>query len=255
MAIYRNVSLSFWEDVKIVDSFTPEDKYFYLYLLTNPHTNLLGCYQISFKQMINETGYNKDTIEKLLTRMKKELKVIDFDFETNEVFIKKWYKYNWTKSEKLLKKVETLMINVKNEFFKKNLTEIIENYRKMGENTQKPDRVSIGYTYPMDTSVSVYIYLFINIIILNISNKNNIYSIFEEYLKLRIINNYTLSESVVKRLINKLNEYGKTDEEKLEIIGQAINGKWKDFYPLNEKQKAGEDNDRAKRIAKFLKDN
>ena len=100
-----------------------------------------------------------------------------------------------------------------------------------------------------------YSYLYSNIIIYNNININNIYSIFEEYLKLRIINNYTLSESVVKRLINKLNEYGKTDEEKLEIIGQAINVKWKDFYPLNEKQKAGEDNDRAKRIAEFLKDN
>ena len=31
MAIYRNVSLSFWEDIKIVDDFTPEDRYFYLY--------------------------------------------------------------------------------------------------------------------------------------------------------------------------------------------------------------------------------
>ena len=101
MAIYRNVSLSFWEDIKIVDDFTPEDKYFYLYLLTNPHTNLLGCYQISFKQMINETGYNRDTIEKLISRMENEHKVIEFDFETNEIFIKNWYKYNWTKSDKL----------------------------------------------------------------------------------------------------------------------------------------------------------
>ena len=32
MARYRNVSTSFWEDNKVVDDFTPEDKYIYLYL-------------------------------------------------------------------------------------------------------------------------------------------------------------------------------------------------------------------------------
>ena len=40
MAIYRNVQLSFWTDNKVEDDFTPEDKYFYLYLLTNPQTGL-----------------------------------------------------------------------------------------------------------------------------------------------------------------------------------------------------------------------
>lgn len=38
MARYRNVSTSFWEDNKVVDDFTPEDKYIYLYCMTNPHT-------------------------------------------------------------------------------------------------------------------------------------------------------------------------------------------------------------------------
>ncbi len=58
----------FWTDARVVDEFTPEDKYFYLYVLTNPHTNLAGCYEISIKQMVNETGYNRDTVERLLDR-------------------------------------------------------------------------------------------------------------------------------------------------------------------------------------------
>ena len=51
MALYRTIQISFWTDTKIVDDFTPEDKYFYLYLFTNPHTNLSGCYEISKNQM------------------------------------------------------------------------------------------------------------------------------------------------------------------------------------------------------------
>ena len=68
MAFYRKISMSFWTDAKIVDDFTPEDRYFYLYLFTNPHTNLCGCYEISFTQMANETGYNKDSVERLIRR-------------------------------------------------------------------------------------------------------------------------------------------------------------------------------------------
>lgn len=224
MAIYRNVSLSFWEDIKIVDDFTPEDKYFYLYLLTNPHTNLLGCYQISFKQMTNETGYNKDTIEKLIDRMASKHKVIEFDFETNEVFIKKWYKYNWTRSDKLLKNVEKLIQYIKSDIFKENMLKLVEKYR-----------VSIGYLYPMHTSVSVS-----DLNNININNNNNkelIYKLFKEYIKLREENKYNISESIVNRLTKKLNEYGKTDEDKIEIISQAINGKWKDFYELKKEEK------------------
>ena len=224
MAIYRNVSLSFWEDIKIVDDFTPEDRYFYLYLLTNPHTNLLGCYQVSFKQMINETGYNKDTIEKLINRMSQEHEVIEFDFKTNEIFIKNWYKYNWTKSEKLLKNVEKLSQYIKSDIFKEKMSKLIEKYR-----------VSIGYQYPMDTSVSVSVSDFNKINIKN--NKELIYNLFKEYIKLREDNKYNISETIINRLVKKLNEYGKTDEDKIEIISQAINGKWKDFYELKKEEK------------------
>ena len=66
MATFRSIHLTFWTDSKVDDDFTPEDKYFYLYLLTNPHTNLCGCYEISTKQMIRETGYNEDTVKALL---------------------------------------------------------------------------------------------------------------------------------------------------------------------------------------------
>ena len=68
MAIYRNVQLSFWTDNKVEDDFTPEDKYFYIYLLTNPQTNICGCYEVSYSQMTRQTGYNKDTVNRLLER-------------------------------------------------------------------------------------------------------------------------------------------------------------------------------------------
>ena len=89
MATFRNIQMSFWTDPKVEDDFTPEDKYFYLYLMTNPHTNLAGCYELSLKTMSNETGYNKDTVERLLIRFSEVHNVIRYSKETKEVFIMK----------------------------------------------------------------------------------------------------------------------------------------------------------------------
>ena len=113
MAIYRNIQLSFWTDNKVLDEFTPEDKYFYLYLLTNPHTNICGCYEISYKSMVDDTGYNKDTCIRLLERFENVHNVIRFNSETKEVLILNWHKYNWSKSPKTLNGVESVVKHIK----------------------------------------------------------------------------------------------------------------------------------------------
>lgn len=58
MAIFRCVSPNFWSDPKVDDDFTPEDKYFYLYLLTNPHTTLSGCYELGSNRTAVEVVAN-----------------------------------------------------------------------------------------------------------------------------------------------------------------------------------------------------
>ena len=118
MATYRSVHISFWTDPKVDDDFTPEDKYFYLYLLTNPHTNLCGCYEISMKQMTRETGYNEDTVRALINRMENVHKVIEYDRETKEIYIIHWGRYNWAKSEKTLKGVFNSISTIKSPNFR-----------------------------------------------------------------------------------------------------------------------------------------
>lgn len=118
MAIYRQVYMTYWTDPKVADDFTPEDKYFYLYLITNPHTNICGCYEVSIKQMAWDTGYNEDTISRLLKRLMEEHKVIEYDAETREVLILNWYKYNWSKSKDLLTSVKRTAESIKNDSFR-----------------------------------------------------------------------------------------------------------------------------------------
>lgn len=154
MAIYRNVQLGFWTDSKIEDDFTPEDKYFYLYLITNPQTNICGCYQISYAQVTNQTGYNKDTIDRLIERFENVHRVIRFSRETKEILILNWYKYNLNKSEKTLSGVENVAKHIKTPEFREYIFHVIDCIRNdkavIGEDTP-----AMGHGYPMQASVSV----------------------------------------------------------------------------------------------------
>ena len=121
--------MTFWTDSKVVDEFTPEDKYFYLYLMTNPHTNLAGCYEISITQAANETGYNKESVERLLQRMEKVHNTIRYSKQTKEVLILNWSKYNWTRSRDFQKPLIMEIENVKNPDYKAYLELELENIK------------------------------------------------------------------------------------------------------------------------------
>lgn len=115
-------------------------------------------------------------------------------------------------------------------------SDTIKKQSKFNQNSIKNQPLShdISYSYSyINNSLS---YIIFN----NNNNKELIYKLFKEYIKLREDNKYNISETIINRLIKKLNEYGKTDEDKIEIISQAINGKWKDFYELS---KESEKND------------
>lgn len=118
MATYRNIQMSFWTDSKVTDDFTPEDRYFYLYLMTNPHTNLAGCYELSLKIASNETGYTKEVIENLIDRFTTVHNLIRYSRNTKEVLILNWSKFNWTSSEATMKGVRKSVSEVKDLEFK-----------------------------------------------------------------------------------------------------------------------------------------
>lgn len=96
MAIKRIVSTEFWTDKKIVDQFSPEDKLFFLYLLTNPHTTQLGIYPFVTKIAAFEIGYSNESVISLLERFEK-YGIIKFSQKTNEVAVKNYLKHSIVK--------------------------------------------------------------------------------------------------------------------------------------------------------------
>lgn len=113
--------MAFWTDSKVVDDFSPEDRYIYLYCMTNPHTNLCGCYEVSIKQISNEVGYTIDSVQSVLRRLDVSHNVIRYSAATKELLILNWYRYNWSGSEKLNKPLLEEIRAVKNDLFREYL--------------------------------------------------------------------------------------------------------------------------------------
>ena len=191
MAIFRNVHVTFWTDPKVVDDFTPEDRYFYVYLLTNPHTNLSGCYEISMKQMSDELGYSKETIEKLIARFHQIHRLLEYNSQTKEMFLYNWAKYNWTKSPKFQAALLKEIPKVKHPKFSEYLD------KKMNGDT-----VSIPYEYGMDTTDSITITDTDTVSDIKDKEDKEIYSSIISYLNEKAGTKYRTSSQKTKTCIN-----------------------------------------------------
>jgi len=124
MAKFRQIETKFWRD-PFIEQCTPEERYFYIYLITNPATRQCGIYETTIRIMAFETGYNVETIEKLIQRFEDYGK-IKYSRQTNEICIINFLKYNSTSSPKVIACINQEMEAVK-------------------------DRVLIGYAYGINT--------------------------------------------------------------------------------------------------------
>ncbi|MGE7114743.1 DnaD domain protein [Lysinibacillus sp. NPDC047702] len=111
MAKYRNVHTTFWEDGFVLD-LTPEEKYFYLYLMTNSNTTQCGIYELPYRVIEMHTGYNRETVQKLLQRFV-EYGKITYNESTKEIMLNNWAKYNFINSPKVKKCIEKELLVVK----------------------------------------------------------------------------------------------------------------------------------------------
>lgn len=132
MAVYRQVQITFWQD-EFVLNLTPEEKFFYLYLMTNSKTTQCGIYELPKRVVEFETGYNAETVDKLLQRFTEYGKIL-YCNENKEIILLNWIKYNGSNSPKVKRCVEKELKAVKTDAF-------VEKYISL----------SIEYGYSIDT--------------------------------------------------------------------------------------------------------
>lgn len=93
MAKNRYVNTNFWSDTYI-ETLDPSEKLLFLYFLTNDHTDLSGVYELSARRIAVETGFEKETVLRMIQKFTRDGKVYFFD--------QKWiYIKNFTRHQKI----------------------------------------------------------------------------------------------------------------------------------------------------------
>lgn len=67
----RYVSTSFWDD-EWVQTLDFTEKGLYLYLLTNPLTNIAGVYKLANRRIVFDTGLSENTVEEIMKKFQSE---------------------------------------------------------------------------------------------------------------------------------------------------------------------------------------
>ena len=129
----RYLQTDFWSDSKIHDKTDKNMRYLMLYYMTNPHTNQTGCYELPITTILFETGFSEAVFKQTQDSLNK-LNLCEYDYNSQEVLIKNWYKYNWTKSSK----VKTCILNECKKIKSTKFSDYI-------------DKICIPYAYGIDT--------------------------------------------------------------------------------------------------------
>jgi hypothetical protein len=112
------VHVDFWKNPIVLEEMSPEDKLFYLYLLTNANTTQIGIYKITKKQMAFDLGFSMESVNTVMERFIHHHKVIRYNPVTRELAIRNWGVDNLYKAGKPvmdcitseLKKVEDISL-------------------------------------------------------------------------------------------------------------------------------------------------
>lgn len=222
MGIKRIVDTAFWTDGK-VDEFSPEDKYFMLYILTNPFSKQLGIYEISIKQAAFQMGYSIDAFKVLLERFETKYNMIIFSKETSEIAILNFLRHSVMKGgkpvEDCIRKEMALVKNKKlidivfsrlhgrndlNETVGKIVEEYMAEHGLSSDNDIDNDNERSGDDSSHDTSYD--------------SSKESVYSVIVSYLNEKAGTNYRATSRKTRNLIDaRLKEHFTVDDFKVVI--------------------------------------
>ena len=233
MGVKRVVDTDFWKDDCVAEKYSAEDRYFFLYLLTNPNSKQCGIYHLPLRVIAFEMGHSRDSVESIIDRFEHRFKNIIYNKETQEIAILNFLKYSIVKGGKPVEDcIRKELEKVKDKTLIRAVYENMKSY--MDENIAKNDK-------------SIYINIkkifktFINNInindndnerivprIVNESSKKAPYVEIADYLNEKIGARYSAKSSKTQTLINARMNEGFTLEDFKTVIDKKCNDWLKD---------------------------
>lgn len=104
MSRQRYLDTKFWDDTYVV-SLDPVEKLLFIYLLTNPLTNICGIYETSLRRIAFDTGIEQAMVTNILKRFEEDDKI---KYQKGYVALKNFTKYQ-ANNEKINKGIIALL--------------------------------------------------------------------------------------------------------------------------------------------------
>lgn len=139
MSKQRMINTRFWDD-SYISNLDPIEKLLFIYLLTNPLTNILGIYEIEIRRIAYDTGIDKEMILKILSRFEADQKCF---FAEGHIVMINFLKHQNVENPKMKAGIERSY----DELPHKAKVAISDKLKGM-------DRVSIGYLYPITLNLT-----------------------------------------------------------------------------------------------------
>jgi len=104
----RYIQTKFWDD-GYIKNLNSNEKLIFIYLLTNPLTNIAGIYEISLERIYFDTKIKTDIVEKCFARFQQDKKIMYIE---GTVFVINWQKHQ-SKSEKIEQGIKRTLLECK----------------------------------------------------------------------------------------------------------------------------------------------
>ena len=111
MSTQRYIDTSFWDDTW-VQELDPSEKLLYIYLLTNPLTNIAGVMELTIKRICFDTGFNADTVTRILGKFEDARKVFKYN---NYIIIRNFPKHQQIENDRILKGIASILSKLPND--------------------------------------------------------------------------------------------------------------------------------------------
>ncbi len=98
---YGRVEETFWHDGKI-RALSEDGRHLYLYLLTGPHRNRLGCYVLDIQYAAADIQWRVDRVDKALAELVR-IDRVAWDPENRMILVKRFLKYNTMENTNVVK--------------------------------------------------------------------------------------------------------------------------------------------------------
>ncbi len=249
----RLFPVDMWRTNLMQVKMSPEDRFFWVYINTNPQTTLLGVFPLTVRQIACDLGYDENAIKIIIKRFVDYHKLIKYNWDTGEIAILDYmtwgiksggnpitcalngayeqlkdktlvrdvYEYLTSEDKKIEKVVQDFFASIDWEKMKKLEADQIEEKKEAQKKETKKKEEKFSAKHEIERSN------------MGPELKQSLLA----FLKMREgLKRPVNTSRGLNGLLNSLDRLGTNEQEKIKIVDQSTENCWKGFWRLKDEE-------------------